>query len=191
MRFSGKLMPPVTNYTGKTVISVELEEDFREAWESLKNCEKVGIDIKQYRPKRSLDANAYYWTLVGKLSKVIDRSSASVHNYMLSHYGVPETIDDRLVYLSLPDTESAQKKAEEAETFHIRPTSQVISGKDGKMYRTYMLIRGSSSYNSEEMARLIEGMIQECREVGIPDYEIMTPDEARILKERYGVTWEK
>ena len=122
---------------------------------------------------------------------MIDRSSASVHNYMLSHYGVPETIDDRLVYLSLPDTESAQKKAEEAETFHIRPTSQVISGKDGKMYRTYMLIRGSSSYNSEEMARLIEGMIQECREVGIPDYEIMTPDEARILKERYGVTWEK
>ena len=46
MRFSGKLMPPVTNYTGKTVISVELEEDFMAAWEILKNCEKVGIDIK-------------------------------------------------------------------------------------------------------------------------------------------------
>lgn len=191
MRFSGKLMPPVTNYTGKTVISVELEEDFRATWEILKDCEKVGIDIKQYRPKRSLDANAYYWTLVGKLAKVIDRSSAAVHNYMLSHYGVPEILDDKLVYLSLPDTEEAQKKAEESETFHIRPTTQIITGKDGKPYRTYMLIRGSGSYNSAEMARLIEGIIQECKEAGIPEYEIMTPDEKRILKERYGITWEK
>lgn len=191
MRFSGKLMPPVTGYTGKTVISVELEEDFRPAWESLKDCEKVGIDIKQYRPKRSLDANAYYWTLVGKLAKVIDRSSAAVHNYMLSHYGVPEILDDKLVYLSLPDTEEAQKKAEESETFHIRATTQIITGKDGKPYRTYMLIRGSSSYNSAEMARLIEGIIQECKGADIPEHEIMTPDEKRILEERYGIRWER
>lgn len=191
MRFSGKLMPPVTGYNGKTVISMELEEDFRPAWESLKDCEKVGIDIKQYRPKRSLDANAYYWTLVGKLAKVIDRSSAAVHNYMLSHYGVPEILDDKLVYLSLPDTEEAQKKAEESETFHVRATTQIITGKDGKPYRTYMLIRGSSSYNSAEMARLIDGIIQECKDADIPESEIMTPDEKRILEERYGITWGK
>lgn len=191
MRFSGKLMPPVTNYTGKTVISVELEEDFREAWESLKNCEKVGIDIKQYRPKRSLDANAYYWVLVSKLAKVLGRSSAAIHNYMLSHYGVDEIINDNLMYLSIPDTDAAQRIAEEAETFHIRPTSQVLTGKDGKQYRTYVQIRGSSYYNSDEMARLIDGIIQECKEIGIPECEIMTPEEKRILKERYGITWEK
>ena len=191
MRFSGKLMPPVTGYNGKTVISVELEEDFRPAWESLKGCEKVGIDIKQYRPKRSLDANAYYWTLVGKLAKVLGRSSAAIHNYMVSHYGIMEMIDDKLMYLSIPDTEAAQKIAEESETFHIRPTSQILTGKDGKQYRTYIQMRGSSYYNSAEMARLIEGLIQECKDAEIPESEIMTPDEKRILEERYGITWGK
>ena len=37
------------------------------------------------------------------------------------------------------------------------------------------------------MARLIDGMITMCKESGIPDSEIATPDEKRILEEKYGV----
>lgn len=55
------------------------------------------------------------------------------------------------------------------------------------MYRTYKLLRGSHTYNSEEMARLITGLISECKDAGISDAEIATPDEKRLLKERYGV----
>ena len=43
------------------------------------------------------------------------------------------------------------------------------------------------TYNTEEMARLIGGMITMCKEAGIPDREIATPEEKRLLKERYGV----
>ena len=60
-------------------------------------------------------------------------------------------------------------------------------GKDGIMYRTYKLLRGSHTYNTEEMARLIDGMVTMCKEAGIPDSEIATPEEKRLLKERYGV----
>lgn len=48
-------------------------------------------------------------------------------------------------------------------------------------------MRGSSTYNTEEMARLIDGLIDRCKEAGMPDREIVSPDEKRILKERYGV----
>ena len=55
------------------------------------------------------------------------------------------------------------------------------------MYRTYIMLRGSSTYNTEEMARLIDGLITDCKCAGITDSEIASPDERRILKERYGV----
>ena len=71
--------------------------------------------------------------------------------------------------------------------YHLQPTSQVREGNDNVMYRTYRLLRGSHTYNTEEMARLIDGMITMCKEAGIPDREIATPEEKRLLKERYGV----
>ena len=37
------------------------------------------------------------------------------------------------------------------------------------------------------MSNLIDGAIQEAKDIGIPDAEIATPDEKRLLKERYGV----
>ena len=52
---------------------------------------------------------------------------------------------------------------------------------------TYLLLRGSSTYNTEEMARLISGLIQDCRDSEIPDSEIMTPFEKKKLYEQYGI----
>ena len=49
------------------------------------------------------------------------------------------------------------------------------------------MLRGSHTYNTEEMSKLIDGLIAECRNVGIPDAEIASPEEKRLLKERYGV----
>lgn len=50
-----------------------------------------------------------------------------------------------------------------------------------------VLLRGSSTYDTEEMARLISGLIQDCKDSGIPDGEIMTPFEKRKLFEQYGI----
>ena len=79
----------------------------------------------------------------------------------------------------LPDTEEAENEAYELETVHIKPTSQVKQGKDGKTYRAYYVLRGSSDYDSREMSILIDGTISDCQEVGI---ETMTPDELLRLK---------
>lgn len=125
------------------------------------------VKIKPYRPKRSLDANALYWSLLNKLARVLDTSTPELHNIMLRRYGQLERYGDKLVYVVLPETEDAQKKADQAETYHLKPTSHTKLGTDGRTYRTYMLLRGSSTYNTAEMSRLIDGLMSECNEAGI------------------------
>lgn len=187
-KFTGKLKPPVVDFlTGKISAVIEINENFRQAYEDLKDCEKISVEIKRYRRKRSLDANAYHWVLVGKLAKVLCMSNAEVHNMALRGYGQPEIYEGKGVYMTIPDTDDARHKVDNAMDYHLSPTSQVREGNDGVMYRTYKLLRGSHTYNTEEMARLIDGMITMCKEAGIPDSEIATPDEKRILKEKYGV----
>lgn len=186
--FTGILKQPIIDFqSGRLTLLFEPNEDFRETYEELKGCDKLSLEIKKYRAKRSLDANAYYWTLITKLARVIDVSNAEQHNRMLQLYGYPEVIDGKHVLMVIPETEEAHDKVMKAEEYHLKPTSDVREGNDGIMYRTYILMRGSRTYNTEEMARLISGLISECKDAGIPDSEIATPDEKRILKERYGV----
>lgn len=188
MRFTGDLRKPLIDCdTMRPLIIFSPNEDFSQAYEELKDCKNLSLEIKKYRRKRSLDANAYYWVLIGKLAKVLHLSNPELHNMMLCKYGQPELFDGKTVYTTIPDTESSEKKVANAMDYHLKPTSQVREGNDGVMYRTYKLLRGSSTYNSEEMARLINGLIGCCKDAGIPDAEIATPDEKRLLKERYGV----
>ena len=74
--FTGKLKEPVIDYlTGRLTILFEPSEDFQQTYEELKDCDKLRLEIKKYRRKRSLDANAYYWVLITKLAKVIGLSN--------------------------------------------------------------------------------------------------------------------
>ncbi|MFR4578415.1 MAG: hypothetical protein ACLT76_00975 [Clostridium fessum] len=82
--------------------------------------------------KRSLDANAYYWVLLSRLAEAAGISKPRAHNLMLRRYGQNLMIAGQMAYLVVPDTTEAEETALEAETFHIRPTSQVKQGKDGE-----------------------------------------------------------
>lgn len=164
---------------GSARLTLQTEEDPRELFERLKDL-PVRVEIKQWREKRSLDANAYYWCLLGKCAAALKISNPRAHNLMLRRYGVPERIDEQLVYLVLPESEEAEEKALESENYHIKPTAQVKVGKDGKAYRTYIMLRGSSSYDSQEMNVLINGLVEECRALGI---ETRSPEEIASMLE--------
>jgi len=142
------------------------------------------VEIKEHRKKRSLTANAYYHVLKGKLAEALKLPEPYVHNMMLRRYGRIECYETgEPTYVFIPDTEEAANKADLAESYHIKPTSKVKHGNDGKVYRCYVLLKGSSALDSKEMARLIDGLVEECRNVGI---ETMTPEELARL-EGYGV----
>ena len=125
--------------------------------------------------------------LLTKLSKILGTSNAELHNTILSKYGFLEIVDGRTIKVVLPDTDEANKKVMESKIYHLRPTSDVRMGKDGMVYRTYTMLRGSSTYDTAEMSRLIDGLVCDCRDAGIEDSEIASPVERRILKEKYGI----
>lgn len=188
MKFTGKLKQPIIDFiTGRLTVLFEPNEEFREAYEELKDYDNLSFEIKPYRRRRSLDANAYYWTLLTKFSKVIGLSNPEAHNMMLCGYGQAELFEGKPVYITIPDTEDAEKQVKKATDYHLYPTSQVREGIDGIMYRTYKLLRGSHTFNTEEMSRLINGLVECCKEAGLADADIASSDEKRILKERYGV----
>lgn len=144
--------------------------------------EPIEFTIGKEKRHRSLDANAYYWQLVTKLADVFRTSKPAMHNILLRRYGQYEMIDGKAVYIVIPDTPQAEKKILEDEYVHLKPTSQVKTGKDGLPYRTYMMLRGSHDYDTREMSVLIDGLVSECKEV---DIETIPPDELRRLMERY------
>lgn len=166
---------------GDSLLTLRTSEDVTGLFDRLKDL-PVRVDVKQWREKRSLDANGYYWLLLDRCAASLGISKPRAHNLMLRRYGAVETIDEQMVYLVLPESEEAAEKALEAETYHIRPTSQVKTGRDGKQYRTYMLLKGSSDYDTKEMSTLINGLVDECKALGI---ETKSPEEVAALLEAY------
>lgn len=165
--------------TGKMRLTFEFDSDVSAAIDKIKD-KLLRITVKLWRDKRSLDANSYYWVLLSKLAEKMEASKPEMHNQMLRDYGYDFNVDG-LRYLVAPDTEAEEKRLKREEHFHVRPTSEVKAGADGKNYRTYILLEGSSTYDTKQMSRLIEGLISECKEQGI---ETLTPDElARMMKD--------
>ena len=186
-RFVGGLRIDVDSRRMEMTVQCD-RDDIGGEWDALRKNERLVFSVKEYKRKRSLDANAYYWVLVTKLAKVLNLSKPHLHNLLLRRYGQPEIVDGQMVFLVLPDSESGTRKADEAETYHIRPTSQVKTGVDGKMYRTYVMLRGSSTYNTAEMSELIDGLVSECKEQGI---ETLPADELKRMMQMYEQNWRK
>ena len=140
----------------------------------------IDITMGLFSKKRSKTANAYYWELNGKLAKAIGVSKSRMHNILLRRYGVTEVVNGDLVYAMLPDTDEAETQIIESDTYHLKPTSNVREGKDGIDRRGYIFLKGSSQMTADEMAALIDGTVDECKQVGI---ETMTPRELNELYE--------
>lgn len=158
--------PPMRTMDGKTIISLVTTEDIGQLYDELHD-NPLQVEIKAFKRKRGLTQNGFYWAQLSELARKLGLSNNAMHNTLLRRYGQPERYDDQVVYIMLPDTEEAENKALEAETYHLKPTSHTKPGNDGTQYRAYMLMRGSSTYNTEEFSRLVDGLIQECDDAGV------------------------
>ena len=141
------------------------------------NDKDIRLKAVLWREKRSLDANRYYWELIGQLADMLMISTTELHNLMLAEYGQFEIIDNKLVNIILLD-EIEWMKLE----YHLKPTTATKVLDDGKIYRVYRVMRGSHTYDSKEMSTLIEGLVRACREQGI---ETLTEPERMRMYEDY------
>lgn len=131
----------------------------------------------RWTEKRSLNANAYFYALAGKIADATHQSLTEVHNQLIADYGQVEIIDDHLMPIIIRENIDWRR----LDTLHVRPTSNKKVLDDGNVYQVYLVMRGSHTYDSKEMSVLIDGTISEAQQLGI---ETITPDEkARMLQQ--------
>ncbi len=167
--------------SGKQNLTLEVNGDITELVEKLKD-ELLSIEISKFRKKRSLTANGYYWALVHKISEVNNLPDMVTHNLYLRDCHCLEYINGETVAVPVPDTPEAEGEVLRKSEYHLMPTGRTIEGKNGTL-RFYLMLRGSSDFDSGEMNRLISFAVQDAKQLGIP---VMTENEQRQLIELYG-----
>lgn len=127
--------------------------------------------IKEFRKKRSLDANAYLWVLLDKIADAVGSTKDDIYLQVLELYGVFTHI--------IVKEEAVEQFKKEFRT--CRELGKVaVNGKTGVQLQCYL---GSSTYDTKQMSRLIEGVVSDCKELGI---ETLTPKELALMCEEWG-----
>jgi len=135
--------------------------------------------------KRSLDSNAYFHVLCDKLRQKLGMSLARCKNHLIADYGQVKYIDEECTEPMIYKTNAPEDYMMELETLHTKCVK--VTEENGKTVYFYRVYRGSHTYDTTEMARLIDGTVAECKEQGI---ETETPAEiARmqaLWEQKYG-----
>lgn len=179
MEFTGKLTGVSRTWdTGQMQLTFSVNEKWSEPEvESIKDCEKLTIKAVKYWEKRSLDANAYFHVLNDRLRQALKISFAACKNQLITSYGQPEYIDGEPVVIK---TNIKPDYMAEQETLHCKPARVEVQGdREIWFYRVY---RGSHTYDTREMALLIDGTVEECKAQGI---ETLTPDAIKEMEAKW------
>lgn len=160
----------ITFATGKKIGDVESE------FIKLKG-KAIDVVAKIHREKRSLSANAYFHILVEKIAESVGASNTYAKNKMICDFGQCLIMDDDIVSIK---TQMPPDVMMEQDTMHCKYVGFKVEN-DKSLY-FYNVMRGSSTYDTKEMARLIDGTVEQAKELGI---ETMTPAQLSIIKERW------
>ena len=123
------------------------------------------VEIKEYKQKRSLNANAYAWVLINKIANVMRLSKEEVYLNMLKHYGQSQVVS----IVSEANITGYFKY------YELIGTS-ILNNKEFNHIRVF---KGSSEYDTKEMSIFIDGIVQEAKQL---DIETLTPNQLAELK---------
>lgn len=161
--------------TGEEIIlNIKLSRKFSNAVQTILDAFNAVFEyeIKPYRQKRSLDANAYFWVIADSIAKVIKSDSKSVYRDLIGRVGVWDIV-------TFPALDGDEEKAINAMnrfkanwTKHGTGFLTKTLDKDKRIVQAFY---GSSRYNTKEMSRLIDEAVKDAKELGIetkPQWEI-------------------
>lgn len=123
------------------------------------------VEIKEYKQKRSLNANAYAWVLINKIANVMRLSKEEVYLNMLKHYGQSQVVS----IVSEVNITGYFKY------YEVIGTSTL----NNKEFNHIRVFKGSSEYDTKEMSIFIDGIVQEAKQL---DIETLTPNQLAELK---------
>ena len=134
------------------------------------------VSIKPKKAKRSLDANAYLWTLIGKIAARMCLMKTEVYKEYIKEMDTYEIVP--IKEERIPDWVKNWERGHDGWVCIDIGECRNFPG-----YHNIKCYRGSSTYDSAQMARLIDMVVQDCKEQGI---ETLPPDELARMKSMWG-----
>lgn len=176
--FTGRISNISISYgTGKPVISLEAEGDKQtlfQMFEELKAAEKLTVKVGKFKKKRSLDANAYAWVLMGRLAEKLNIPKKEIYRQAIKEIG------------GNCDTVCVQNKAVDSlrEGWERNGIGWITDTMPSKIEgcTNVVLYYGSSTYDTAQMSRLINNIVEECKLQGI---ETKSAEEVASLLQRW------
>jgi hypothetical protein len=172
MKVSGRIVGANIDYkTNKPLLMLEVNErnDFEAIVDELKDKDKLSIEVKEFREKRSLNANNYAWKILTEIADALRISKEEIYLTMLKRYGQSEIIS---VLAHIPIGEYVKYCEEAGE-----------STLNGKLFKHYKVYKGSSEFDTREMSIFLDGVVSEAKEMGI---QTETPNQLAEMKARWG-----
>lgn len=148
--------------------------DISKPLQVLANDKPLEVELKQCRPPRSNDANAYLWVLCKQIAEAVGTTKELVYQQHIRDVG---QFDFLPVVAEGVDTFIARWGARGLGWF-----AEVMEPSKLPGYVKVIAYYGSSVYNSREMAVLLDEVINTCREL---DIETLPPGDVALLKEAW------
>lgn len=111
-------------------------------------------EIKPYKEKRSLSANALAWLYCDRLAEKLHSTKEEIYRIAVANVGV-------FTEIKVADAEAAKRFKQIWQHNGVGWLTKTINE------TTIQAYYGSSTYNTQEMARLIDFLQDECRRQGI------------------------
>ena len=162
--------------TRKSKISLLVDTRELEVVEELKKENKLDIELKKHRKKRSNNANRYFWNLLTEYCEEKEINTIEEYKERVKRLGI-----FRISRVETKDVETYKKSWENWGTawFCEVYDTEYLGNVEFKILHLYY---GSSSFNTKQMSRLINDLVEDCKDVGI---ETKTPEEINSLLERW------
>lgn len=143
-------------------------------------CDKdVDVSIALHKESKTDQQRKYFWTLVKELRSSMKNGQTEndVYLQLLRGYGTSDLI-------SLPSDQVHLARAC-YRIVEVQSQEEFVNKENERItVCTLRCWKGLSEYDTNEACMLIDGAVEECKNLGIPTD---TPDEIRKMKEMWGI----
>lgn len=155
MKIKGRIASISRDYTtSRYNIAIEMIEGNMAEIDALKDYD-LSVELKKYHKSRSKDANALLWACLAEISGALGADKWDIYLKMLRRYG-------QFTYICVKPNMVEATKRQWRECEEIGKVN--INGAEAVQLLCYF---GSSTYNTKEFSRLLDGVISEMQEMGL------------------------
>lgn len=173
LTFKGKLKDHIIKLGGKVVLMLDTDLS-AEYLDELKDKE-LKVQVSVWRQDRSLNANNYCWKLLDEIAQRTHSTKEEVYQEIISKVGVFEILPIR--------NEAVDNFVEKWQSRGLGWVCNIMRDSKIPNYTNVIAYYGSSVYNTKEMSRLIDEVVQEAQALGV---QVKTPQELAELKNLWG-----